>query len=109
MRRIFVAVLAVTLLLVCPSSKLFAGTPSSIDRPHIIAPRDGTTHLPGIGDFTRTDGGGEDEDTGDADDLAGAKGHMKFTGLSVGDPGSSFEVRMAARIWWMFVFIHMGF
>ncbi len=109
MRRIFVALLAVTILLIYPSSRLIAGTPTPISRPYIVTPQDGTTLLPGIGNPARTEGGGDDEDSGDADDLAGAKGHSKFTGSSIGDPGSGFEARLAVKIWWMYMFIHKVF
>lgn len=109
MRRLLVVLIAVTVLLLFSSSYLIAGSPTSISRPYIVTPKDATTLLPGIGNPAKVEGGGEDEDRGDADDLAGAKGKSTFTGSSIGDPHSKFEARLAARFWWMYMFVHRVF
>ena len=95
---IFIAVLAV--MLVYPSADLLAKSPSSTDTPtkHIVPPQDYPID-PGIIVY----GGGDDEDSGDADDINGLQDRdtMKGQSLNMSEIGTA---RLLMKIWWMYLF-----
>jgi hypothetical protein len=91
------------LLLVYPSADLLAKSPAVSDSPsiQIISPRGGMP-LPkdmiGYSD-------GEDDDSGDADDLAGYRSKYRYIGNA---PGQDIgRARLVLKIWWMFGFFKL--
>jgi len=108
MKKVLLAVLAISAILIYPSSYLVAGSPATHDVPYVITPHNHDSSLPGsnIGDSS-DDGGGEDK--GDADDLAGLKRDTKIKGSSSFEPDVPYGARFAVKIWWMYFFIHKVF
>ena len=107
MKRILLAVLAVTMLLLYPSSNLIAGSPASNDRPNVMTPKDYTPGWP-IWDSSGPAGNdGDDDDKGDADDLAGLKDNTRLFGVSNFGPDTNFDALVAIKAYWMYFYIHM--
>lgn len=107
MKRILFALLAVTILLLYPSSNLIAGSPASLDRPNIIAAKDNTPTGP-VWDYPGPAGSDDDDgDKGDADDLAGLKDNTKLFGVNGFGPSAGFDAYLALKAYWMYFYIHM--
>jgi hypothetical protein len=107
MKRVLLAVLAVTVLLLYPSSYLIAGSPASYERPNIMTPKDNATVWP-VWDPPGILGSDDDEDDkGDADDLAGLKDHTKLKTADFFEPGNGLNALAAVKIYWMYFFIHV--
>lgn len=107
MKRILLAVLAVTILLLYPSSNLLAGSPASDERPNIITPKDNTTTVPIWNSFGPTGSDGDEDGKGDADDLAGLKDRTKLFGVNVFGSDTGVDAIVATKAFWMYFFIHM--
>lgn len=108
--------LILTILLLYPSTYLFAGTHKELSQPQILLPLDQNVSRPFHGTDDEGGGGGAGDDggngsKGDADDLAGI-----LRGISIRTGGNEMfrfdrNVRgiPVVRLWWVYFFIHKLF
>ncbi|MHC4324210.1 MAG: hypothetical protein ACYSUX_08045 [Planctomycetota bacterium] len=100
-RAIYILIVVLAAMLVYPSADLLAKSPKSTDTPtkQIIPPRDNPV-IPGI----IVDNDGDDEDSGDADDIAGLPGRDKMKGPENSSGNDLGTARLLVKIWWMYFF-----
>jgi hypothetical protein len=99
-RAIHILIVLIAVMLVYPSVDLLAKSPSSTDSPtkYIVPPQNYPVDPPFI-----VFGNGDDEDSGDADDIAGLKDRDKLKGYEQTNTEIG-TARLLVKIGWMYFF-----